>query len=111
VPSEFLNSRALPDYRALTGDPSDGIPGIKGIGPQTAAALLDSGLHLEHLHGSPRLDQPRCRQVAAQWDDLLTWRDLIRLNPNVALPGGLVTGQPTPPLPRAAEILATAGLW
>ena len=31
------------DFRALTGDPSDGITGIGGIGPKTAARLLEIG--------------------------------------------------------------------
>ena len=30
----------VPDFIALRGDPSDGIPGAKGIGAKTAAALL-----------------------------------------------------------------------
>jgi DNA polymerase-1 len=30
----------VPDFKALAGDPSDGIPGAKGIGPKAAAALL-----------------------------------------------------------------------
>jgi len=33
-PAQFV------DYLALTGDASDGIPGVKGVGPKTAAALL-----------------------------------------------------------------------
>lgn len=33
-PSQFV------DYKALIGDPSDGYPGITGIGPKTAASLL-----------------------------------------------------------------------
>ena len=100
-----------PDYRALTGDPADNIPGIPGIGPKTAAALLAGGLHLEQLRGSPRLDQPRCRTVHANWEQLLTWRDMIRLNPRIPLPHGLITGQATSAMPRAAEILDRLGLW
>jgi DNA polymerase-1 len=41
-----------PDYRALTGDPSDNIPGVPGVGPKTAAQLLAGGVHIEQLHGS-----------------------------------------------------------
>jgi len=33
-PSQFV------DYKALIGDPSDGYPGITGIGPKTASSLL-----------------------------------------------------------------------
>ena len=30
----------VPDFIALRGDPSDGLPGAKGVGPKTAAELL-----------------------------------------------------------------------
>jgi DNA polymerase-1 len=30
----------IPDFKALAGDPSDNIPGARGIGPKAAAALL-----------------------------------------------------------------------
>src|SRR3954453_11424037 len=35
VPPELV-----PDFIALRGDPSDGLPGAKGVGPKTAAELL-----------------------------------------------------------------------
>lgn len=109
--SHGVTSAQWPDYRSLTGDPSDGIPGIRGIGPRTAASLLEGGIHLEHLRGSPRLNAPRCREIAERWDELVTWRDLIRLDAQVPLPDGLPSGQATPPLPRAAEILDQVSLW
>ncbi|MBO0802841.1 MAG: hypothetical protein J2P25_07170 [Nocardiopsaceae bacterium] len=109
--SHGVTADQWPDYRALTGDPSDGIPGIRGIGPRTAASLLEGGIHLEHLRDSPRLSRPRCREIAGRWDELVTWRDLIRLNTHVPLPDGLLSGWTTPPLPRAAEILDQVSLW
>ena len=32
----------IPDYKGLRGDPSDNIPGIKGIGEKTAEKILKS---------------------------------------------------------------------
>ena len=39
----------VPDFIALRGDPSDGLPGAKGIGPKTAAELLRRKGDLEHV--------------------------------------------------------------
>lgn len=38
------------DYKAMTGDPSDNIPGIAGIGPKTAATLLQKYKTLESIY-------------------------------------------------------------
>lgn len=100
-----------PDFRALTGDPSDNIPGIRGIGPKIAAALLADGLHLDQLHDSPRLHRPRYRTLIDAWAQVLTWRDLIRLNHQVALSHNPCNGTPTPALPRAATVLHQLALW
>ncbi|WP_344907791.1 5'-3' exonuclease H3TH domain-containing protein [Actinomadura meridiana] len=100
-----------PDYRALTGDPADNIPGIRGVGPKTAADLLAGGIHLEHLRDSPRLERPRCRAITGQYQQLLVWRDLIRLNTAVPLPRNPVTGRPSTTMPRAATLLEELGLW
>jgi DNA polymerase I len=40
----------IPDYKALTGDPSDNIPGVRGIGPKGAAALLEEFGTLEGIY-------------------------------------------------------------
>jgi DNA polymerase-1 len=39
----------IPDFKALTGDPSDNIPGLPGIGPKTAAKLLSEYGSIEEI--------------------------------------------------------------
>jgi DNA polymerase-1 len=111
LPGQFgVTAPQWPDYRALTGDPADSIPGITGIGPKTAARLLAGGIGLEQVPGCPALT-PRHRQaINASWDKLLAWREIIRLNDKLPL-SATVTGQATAPLPRAAEILDRLALW
>src|SRR5215471_10087846 len=40
---------SVPDWLALVGDTSDGIPGIPGFGEKTASALLATYIHLEAI--------------------------------------------------------------
>ncbi|MEN3041475.1 MAG: DNA polymerase I [Bacteroidia bacterium] len=40
----------IPDYLALVGDESDNLPGVRGIGPKTAAQLLAQYPSLEELY-------------------------------------------------------------
>ena len=42
----------IPDYKALVGDPSDNIPGVRGIGPKGAVGLLEEFGTLENLYES-----------------------------------------------------------
>lgn len=44
-----LYPESLPDYKALVGDASDNIKGVSGIGPKTAAKMLQKYKHLEEL--------------------------------------------------------------
>ncbi len=44
-----LKPKQLIDYKALVGDPSDNIPGLKGVGPKTASDLLQKYGTLENI--------------------------------------------------------------
>jgi DNA polymerase I len=105
TPSQF------PDYRALAGDTADNIPGVRGIGAKTAATLLDGGLTLDDLPASGRLVGGKGAAITSAWQQVLTWRDMIRMNDQVPVPAGAVTGLATTPLPRPAEVIEKLGLW
>jgi 5'-3' exonuclease len=44
-----IPGRAYADYAVLRGDPSDGLPGVRGVGDKTAAALIERFGSLEGL--------------------------------------------------------------
>jgi DNA polymerase-1 len=45
-----VHPRQFIDYKALIGDPSDGYPGVTGIGPKTASSLLQKYDTFENLY-------------------------------------------------------------
>jgi 5'-3' exonuclease len=71
----------VPDFIALRGDPSDGLPGAKGVGPKTAAELLrrHGSLEsvLENAIGEPR---PKLRGALLDArDELVAFKDIATL--------------------------------
>src|SRR3954451_4687358 len=73
----------VPDFIALRGDPSDKLPGAKGIGPKSAASLLRQYQTLEDALADGRF--------AAEADDLRLYRRIATMD----------TTAPLPPLSRA----------
>ena len=61
----------IPDYLALVGDSADGYPGIKGLGPRTAASLIGRFGRIEDFP-SEILDSQR--ELALLFKDLATLR-------------------------------------
>jgi 5'-3' exonuclease len=78
----------VPDFIALRGDPSDGLPGAPGIGPKTAAELLDRYGSLEAVIAAADEQRPRiAASLRDNADELLAFRDIATLRPaQVALP-------------------------
>ena len=71
----------VPDFIALRGDPSDGLPGGKGIGEKTAADLLKRHGSLEAALASWSRERP-ARVAGAlrdQADELRTFKDIATL--------------------------------
>jgi 5'-3' exonuclease len=71
----------VPDFIALRGDPSDGIPGAKGVGEKTAAELLRRHGSLEAvLDGAIRETRPKLRGALLDArDELLAFKDIATL--------------------------------
>jgi len=89
----------VPDFIALRGDPSDRIPGAKGVGPTTAATVLREYGSLEAALAAGRF--------AAQKDDLVLYKRIATLDTDAPLPP-LPDQQPT--WARAAELATELGL-
>jgi 5'-3' exonuclease len=73
--------KLVPDFIALRGDPSDGIPGAKGIGEKTAAELLSRRGSLDAvLDGAVRESKPSVRRALLESrDELLRFREIATL--------------------------------
>jgi 5'-3' exonuclease len=76
-----IGPELVPDFIALRGDPSDGIPGAKGVGPKTAAELLRRDGSLEAvLDGAIRERRPRLRTALIEGrEELLAFKEIATL--------------------------------
>jgi 5'-3' exonuclease len=76
-----IDPELVPDFIALRGDPSDGLPGAKGVGPKTAAELLRQHGSLEAILDSAiRERRPALRGALIDGrEDLLAFKDIATL--------------------------------
>jgi DNA polymerase-1 len=75
-----VSPELVPDFIALRGDPSDGLPGAPGIGPKTAAELLARHGSLEGAIAAADQERPRIRAALEEGaDELRAFRAIATL--------------------------------
>jgi DNA polymerase-1 len=89
----------VPDLIALRGDPSDKLPGARGIGPKKAAGLLAQYPSLEAILADGRF--------SAEAEDLRLFRRIATMDASAPLPPLAVT---TPTWAEASSFLDDLGL-
>jgi len=87
----------VPDFIALRGDPSDKLPGARGVGPKTAASILAQYGSLEAALEAGRFSEQR--------EELLLYRRIATMDASAPLPS--LTDQ----TPKWAEASATYRGW
>jgi DNA polymerase I len=89
----------VPDFIALRGDPSDRLPGAKGVGPKTAASLLAEYGTLESALEAGRF--------AAQAEELRLYRRIATVDASAPLPP---LRDQTPTWAEASDLMERWGL-
>lgn len=82
-----LEPRQIVDYKALAGDSSDNIPGVKGVGQKTALALLGQYGNIDNIYANlGAVSPPRVQKLLeAGRDQAYLSRDLAVIKIDVPL--------------------------
>jgi len=79
-----VKPKQVVDLKALMGDTSDNIPGIKGIGPKTAASLLEKYPTLDDIYANIESISGRTRKLLEEnKDDAYLSYDLAKIVTNL----------------------------
>jgi DNA polymerase-1 len=83
-----VSAAHIADVLALTGDSSDNIPGVPGIGGKTAVQLVTAYGSVQSLLENPSLiENPRLREkIIANRDIIIANREMVRLDDDLPLP-------------------------
>jgi 5'-3' exonuclease len=106
-----IPGRAYVDFALLRGDPSDGLPGVPGIGEKTAAKLIAEYGSIDRLLAAPKLPGAVARRLDAARDYLAAARRVVPPVADVPLPAVVLDLPREPADARTlAELAATHGL-
>ncbi len=94
-----VEPRQVPDFIALRGDPSDKLPGARGVGPKTAAAILAEYGTLDAAIEAGRFPAER--------EDLLLYRRIATMDASAPLPS---LADQTPHWAGASTFCSSLGL-
>ena len=88
-----VNPYQIPDYLALVGDSSDGIPGIKGVGEKTASILLQEYENIESIFQNINIWKKNIRSgerhantISENYELLKLFKSLTTLKLDVKVP-------------------------
>lgn len=107
-----IPGRAYADFATLRGDPSDGLPGVKGIGEKTAAALITTHGSLDAVIEAARAGASAgpLAKVRAQLDYVERAARVVRITDEAPIDDpDLSLGRPDPSAAATAELLGLSG--
>jgi len=103
-----IPGRAYLDFALLRGDPSDGLPGVAGIGEKTATKLIAEHGSLDALLAARNLPAAVARRLDAARDYLAAARRVVPPRADVPLPRLSLDLPREPAHPRTLARLAAA---
>ncbi|HHY19201.1 MAG TPA: DNA polymerase I [Firmicutes bacterium] len=81
-----ITPKQVADYKGLVGDPSDNIPGVKGIGDKTATKLLSEFESIESILGNPdKLSKSVAKRLKGQEEIALLSKELATIKTELDL--------------------------
>ena len=104
-----VTPKHLLDFFALTGDSSDNIPGVPGIGPKSAGKFIAEYENLEQLYAAaPSFRKSKIvESLLGHQQEAFLSRDLVRLNTAAPVPEQLENYQWSGPNQDALRVLWT----
>lgn len=99
----------IADVLALTGDSSDNIPGVPGVGSKTAVSLITTYGSVENLLAcAADIPNPKLRdKILTSREIIIANREMVRLDEDLPLPSPWATFQIRPKYPELIHALRT----